>query len=85
MYNKLHGFLVNRGSQGMKFNFAVAADFVQATDSSIITDPPPVLPTQMFECFASDDLHEMLAEGSRQLQSEIGAYERTGSGGVCTD
>ena len=80
MYNKLHGFLVNRGSQGMKFCFAVAADFVQATDSSIITDPPPVLPTQMFECFASDDLREMLAEASRQMQSEIGAYERTGSG-----
>ena len=72
--DKINGFCINCDSQGVKYSLTVKVNFVQATDSSIITDPPPVLTSPQYVCVLATDLCELLLDGSHHLEQEIGEY-----------
>ena len=71
-----------RARKPIKFNMSIHVEFVQATDDTLVTQPPIVLVTPQQEVYQDTDIASVLADCAKQLGDRIEAYEGTGSGWV---
>ena len=68
--------------KSVKVQIVLQAVFVKAVDPAVITVPPEVLISELFEVYADTDISEWLEKIYKQILNCIDVYERNGSGWI---